>query len=174
MIWAVTPLHHTFSCGPGSLVSIATGYRLDGPGIKSWWVVRFSTPVQTGPGAHPASCTMDTGSFPGVNSGRSVMLTPHPFLVPWSWKSRAIPLWVVQPVQSLCACTKVHFTFLCIFMTSCHIKHMHYTHLATSCSQHWFRRKINTLLRTICPEHCSWVGSTSSLYSWGQRVRSWL
>ena len=27
---------------------------------------RFSTPVQTGPGAHPASCTMGTGSFLGV------------------------------------------------------------------------------------------------------------
>jgi len=25
---------------------------------------RFSTPVQTGPEAHPASCTMGTGSFP--------------------------------------------------------------------------------------------------------------
>jgi len=29
---------------------------------------RFSTPVQTGPGAHPASCTMGTGSFPGVEA----------------------------------------------------------------------------------------------------------
>jgi hypothetical protein len=27
----------------------------------------FFTHVQTGPGAHPASCTMGTGSFPGVN-----------------------------------------------------------------------------------------------------------
>jgi hypothetical protein len=27
---------------------------------------RFSAPVQTGPGAHPASCTMGTGYFPGV------------------------------------------------------------------------------------------------------------
>ena len=27
---------------------------------------RFSAPVQTGPGAHPASCKMGTGSFPGV------------------------------------------------------------------------------------------------------------
>jgi len=27
---------------------------------------RFSAAVQTGPGAHPASCTMGTGSFPGV------------------------------------------------------------------------------------------------------------
>jgi hypothetical protein len=46
--------------------------------------VRFSAPVQTGPGAHPASCTMGTGSYPGVKSGRGVTLTPHPFLVPWS------------------------------------------------------------------------------------------
>jgi len=44
--------------------------------------VRFSAPVQTGPGAHPASSTMGTGSFPGVKSGQSMMLTPHPLLVP--------------------------------------------------------------------------------------------
>ena len=40
---------------------------------------RFSAPVQTGPGAHPASCTMGTGSLPGVKSGRGETLTPHPF-----------------------------------------------------------------------------------------------
>jgi hypothetical protein len=40
---------------------------------------RFSAPVQTGPGAHPASCTMGTGSFPGVEGCRGVTLTPHPF-----------------------------------------------------------------------------------------------
>ena len=45
---------------------------------------RFSAPVQTGPVAHPASCTMCTGSFPGVKSGRGVTLTPHPLLVLWS------------------------------------------------------------------------------------------
>ena len=76
--------------------------------------VRFSAPVQTGPGAHPASCTMGTGSFPGVKSGRVVTLTPYTLLVPWSRKSRAIPLlplWVVRPVQSLSACTRVHFNF---------------------------------------------------------------
>jgi hypothetical protein len=48
---------------------------------------RLSAPVQTGPEAHPASCTMGTGSFPGVRCGRGVMLTPHPLLVPRS-KSR--------------------------------------------------------------------------------------
>jgi hypothetical protein len=43
---------------------------------------RFSAPVQSGLGAHPAFCTMGTGSFPGVKSGRSVTRTPHSFLVP--------------------------------------------------------------------------------------------
>jgi len=36
------------------------------------------------------------------------------YLYLWSWKSRAIPLlslWAVRPVQSLSACTRVHFTF---------------------------------------------------------------
>jgi len=67
------------SNGPGSVVSIATGYRLDGPGIESRWGARLSTPVQTSPGAHPASSKMGSGSFPGVKSGRGVTLTPHPF-----------------------------------------------------------------------------------------------
>ena len=49
----------------GNSVSIATGYGLDGPGIETRWGMRFSAPVQTGPGAHPASCTMGTGFFPG-------------------------------------------------------------------------------------------------------------
>jgi hypothetical protein len=55
-----------FICGPGSSVGIATGYGLDGPGIESRLGAKFSAPVQTGPGAHPASCKMGTGSFPGV------------------------------------------------------------------------------------------------------------
>ena len=48
-----------------SSVGIATRYGLDVPGIDSRWGVRFSATVQTCPGAHPASSTMDTGSFPG-------------------------------------------------------------------------------------------------------------
>jgi len=58
---------------------------------------------------------MGTGSFPGVKSGRGVKLTPHPLLVPCSRNSRAIsliPLWAVRPVQSLSACTGMHFTLL--------------------------------------------------------------
>ena len=104
---------------PGSSVYIATGYGLDGPGIESQWGGIFFAPVQTGPGPHSASCKMGTWSFPGVKSGRGVTLTPHPLLVPWSWKGRAIPLlalWAVLPVQSLSACTRVHFT---LFHFSC-------------------------------------------------------
>ena len=43
---------------------------------------RFSAPVQTGHGAHPASCTTGTGSIPGVESSRGMTLTPHPLLEP--------------------------------------------------------------------------------------------
>ena len=49
---------------------------------------------------------MGTGSLPGVKSGRGLTLYPQPLRVPWSRKSRAIPLiplWSVRPVQSLCA-----------------------------------------------------------------------
>jgi len=94
--------------GPGSVVGIATELRSGRSGDRIPVGARFSAPVQTGPGAHSASCAMGTGSFPGVKCGRSVTLTPHPLLVPWSRKSRAIPLlpiWAVQPVQSLSACT---------------------------------------------------------------------
>ena len=100
-----------FLVSRNSSVGIATGYWLDGPGIESRWGARSFAPVQTGPGAHTASCTMCTGSFPRVKSGRGVTLTPHPLLVPWSRKRIAIPLlplWAVRSVQSLSACTGVH------------------------------------------------------------------
>ena len=46
-------------------VSITTCYGLDVPGIEAQWGLDFPYP-QTGPGAHPASPTMGTGSFPKV------------------------------------------------------------------------------------------------------------
>ena len=52
--------------GRYSSVGIAARYELDGPGIDSQWRAIFSAPFQTGPGAHPASYTMGTGSFPAV------------------------------------------------------------------------------------------------------------
>jgi len=39
---------------------------------------RFSPPVQTGPGAHPASCTISTGSFPGCKERPGRDTDPSP------------------------------------------------------------------------------------------------
>jgi hypothetical protein len=79
--WYLISAGTTFTSGLGSSVSIATGYGLDGPGIEIPVGARFSAPVQTGPGAHPASCTMGTGSFLEVESCWGVT-THHPLLVP--------------------------------------------------------------------------------------------
>ena len=65
--------------GRDSSVGIATRYGLDGPGIESRCEgeARFSAPVQTGPGTHPASYTMGTGSLPGVKRpGRGIDHSP--------------------------------------------------------------------------------------------------
>jgi len=43
--------------------SVATRYMMDGAGIESRWGARFSAPLRTCPGVHPASCSMGTGSL---------------------------------------------------------------------------------------------------------------
>jgi len=59
--------------GRDSSVGIATRYGLEGPGIESRWGRDFPHPSRSFLGAHPASYTMGTGSFPGVKRpGRSV------------------------------------------------------------------------------------------------------
>ena len=52
-----------FCWGRDSSVSIATALRAGRSGDGIPMGARFSAPVQTGPGAHPASHTMGTGSF---------------------------------------------------------------------------------------------------------------
>jgi len=71
-------------CGLGSLVSIATGYGLDGPGTESRWGREFPHVSRPALGSTRPPNTMGTGFFPGVKSGWGVPLTPHPLLVPWS------------------------------------------------------------------------------------------
>jgi hypothetical protein len=105
---------HPSCSGPGSSVGIATELRPGRFSNRSPVGSRFTAALQTGPGAQPASCTMGTGSFPGLKIGRGVTLTSHPLLVPWSRKGRAkplLPLWAVRLVRSFSACTNVHFTF---------------------------------------------------------------
>jgi hypothetical protein len=50
---------------------------------------RYSAIVQTGPGAHPASYTMGTGSFPGVKRPRRGVLAPR---LKKEWSYTSIPL----------------------------------------------------------------------------------
>ena len=105
-------LYYIPFCGPGSSVGIATGYGLDGPGIESRWGARFSPPVQTG---SPSLLYNGYRLFPGGKERPGRDADPSLLLVPWSRKGRAIPLlplWAVRSVQSLSACTVVHFTLL--------------------------------------------------------------
>jgi hypothetical protein len=95
------------STGRDSSVGIATCYELDGPGIESRWGVRFSAPVQTDPGAYPASCTIRTVSFPGVKRpGRGV---DHPPSSSAEVKER-VELYLYSPVWAFIACYRENFT----------------------------------------------------------------
>jgi len=75
-------LMHLFTCVGRIAQSVyRLSYGLDGPESNPGGDEIFRN-VQTGPGAHQASCKMGTGSFPGVKCGRGVLLTTHPLLVP--------------------------------------------------------------------------------------------
>ena len=70
-----------------SSVSIATRYRLDGPGIKSRWRVEiFRTPPYR-LRAHPTSSTMKIGAFPRVK--RPKLGAHHPSPSNAEFKERA-------------------------------------------------------------------------------------
>jgi hypothetical protein len=61
-----------------SPVGMANRYGLDGPGIESRWGARFFASIQTDPGTLPASCALDTGSFPEVKRpGRDIDPLSH-------------------------------------------------------------------------------------------------
>jgi len=75
----------------GSPVGIATELRAGRSGIESRWGRDFP-PVQTGPGAHPASCRMGTGSLPGVEAAGAWGWPPPHLECRSPRKSRAIPL----------------------------------------------------------------------------------
>jgi hypothetical protein len=85
----------TYSATAGTAIR----YRLYGLGIEFRWGMKLSAPVQIGPGAHPASCTTGTRSFPGVKR-RGVALTAHPHLAPR------------LPLRAFVACSRLNITLL--------------------------------------------------------------
>jgi len=74
----ITRTYYGKSVGRDSSVGIATRYGLDGPGIESRWGARFSAPVQTGPGPHPASYTVGTRSLSRVKAAVTLHRPPTP------------------------------------------------------------------------------------------------
>jgi len=104
------------SCGPGSSVSIGTGYRLDGPGSNPGVVENF----RTCPDRHwgPASLLYNRYHvYPRVKSSRGVTLNPHSF---YSRGQERVELYLYSP-YGRSACTRVHFNFTFYFI-SCEMK----------------------------------------------------
>jgi hypothetical protein len=99
-------------CGPGSVVGIATSYGLDGPGIETRWGRDFPHLTRTalGPPQPPVQWV------PGVSRGKerpgrdADPSPPSSATVMKGCSYTSTPLWAVRTVQSLSACTRVHFT----------------------------------------------------------------
>jgi len=102
---------YKYHSGQGSSVGIATELRAGRSRIESWWGRDFS-PVQTGPGAHPASCTMGTGSFPGVKCSQGMLLTTHPLLV---LRSGRVELYLYPPSGPHQACSGITLPFYLLY-----------------------------------------------------------
>ena len=93
----------------------------------SWSKIRvFSAPVQTGPGAHPASYKIGIGSLSRGQSGRGVALTTHTHLASRLKKGYS---YTSTPVWSFVACSRMNFTFTYAYHTARrHIPENSYLH----------------------------------------------
>jgi hypothetical protein len=84
---------HFVSLIAQSVYCLVTGWTTGRSRFNPWHRQKdFSSSlcVQTGSGAHPASCTMGTGVLPlGPTHGRGITLTTHPHLVPRSGMNRS-------------------------------------------------------------------------------------
>ena len=69
------------SSGPGQLSRYSDSLQTGRSGDRIPVTASFSAPVQNDPGAHPASYTMGTGSFPGIERPRRGVDT-YPYLEP--------------------------------------------------------------------------------------------
>ena len=81
----------------GSVIGITTSYVLDGPRIEYRWGRDFPHLSRQALGPTQPPVQWVPGLSQGIKSSRCVTLTPHPLLVPWSRKSRAIPLLPYRP-----------------------------------------------------------------------------
>ena len=94
--------------GRYNVVRIRTFYRLDGPGIESWWGGDFphpSKPTQV-PTQDPIQCV--PGLFPGVKQPEHGAYHP-PLLAPRLKKEHSYDL---LPLWGFVVCSRVKFAFL--------------------------------------------------------------
>jgi len=105
-----------------SAVGITTGYELDGPGIESRWRQIFRT-CPDWPRAPSSLVYNEYRVFSSCKERPGSCCWPlTPIPLPRLRNSRAIPLlplWAVRPVQSLSACTRVHFTLSLPMRATC-------------------------------------------------------
>jgi len=100
------PRQYSIACGPGGVIGTAMGYGLNGLGIESRWGRDFphlSSPA-LGPNQPPVEWV------PRLLRGKERLgrdAEPSPLLVPWSRKSRAIPLLPLWAVR----CTEPQFVY---------------------------------------------------------------
>jgi len=91
-----------------SSVVIATAFGLDGPRIDSWSGRDFPHLSIPAPGAHPASYTVRTGSFPGGKAAGTWRSPPTPSSV--EVKER-VEVYLYSTFWAFVACYRMNFTF---------------------------------------------------------------
>ena len=99
--------------GRDGAVGIATTLRTGRSGDGIPVGTRFSAPFQTGPGAYPTSCTMGTGSSPGVKRpGRGA---DHPSPSKRRGHERVLTLWTFMACygSTFVVALDVKMTLLC-------------------------------------------------------------
>ena len=77
-------MYYNILWGPGSSVSIATGYRLDSPGIESQWGREIFCTCPDRLWGPPSLLYNGYRVFPGGKEQVGHDTDPSPLLVPWS------------------------------------------------------------------------------------------
>ena len=110
-----------------------------------WAGARFAAPVQTGPGVHPTSCTMGTGSFRVVKRpGCGVDHPPH--LAPRLKKEYS---YTFTPLWAFVVCYRVTF--------NCYIKKCQPPSSSSSSSSlSWRCLRFRSYNRFLWSSSCSW------------------
>jgi hypothetical protein len=125
--------------GRDSSVGIATGYRLDGPGILSRWGQVSSHPSRPTLGPTQPPVQWELGLSRG-KSGRGVMLTTYPLLASRSRKGRSIPLstlWACSGLKRECFTFTILKSDFSRNRCKCRCKQVAYHDMsATACPTH--------------------------------------